>query len=239
MPGKSGQVHATDRIIGDRVAQLRMRHGWTQRTFSERLKTYGVTMHRNSINDLEHGKRKIKVGELLVLAMVLQVSPLELLAPSNPTDLISISETIKPELAIKVRLWMLGHGALVPEPVKGGRRAPNREAERLAAEEFYSEHGHPELDGRRFVRSVQQLTRELTESDIVDDHEAMNSALDQLEKLIAIGRREIAHERVMSDNYAELEAARERSTHPDRVRPSLEEEAMRIVESWVGDDVES
>ncbi|MDH4145462.1 MAG: helix-turn-helix transcriptional regulator [Acidimicrobiia bacterium] len=219
-PGRHDKVSpalSPDRIIGDRVAQLRMRHGWTQRAFADRLKTLGVPLHRNSINDLENGHRKVKVGELLALAMALEVSPVELLMPAAATDLIAITDQTLPEIAVKVRLWMLGHGALHPEPVTG---APPSASQREAAERFYQDHGTPELDRRRFVQAVQRATRELTEAGIVDDHDAMAAALDQLERLVQIGRAEIDHERQMRTSYDEVDQRRavDRITLDDETR---------------------
>jgi len=231
MPGRSAPAFDADRIIGDRMAQLRMRHGWTQRAFADRLKLIGYPVQRNTINDLEQGNAKIKVGELIVLAMVLEVSPVELLMPSAPTDLITISSNVYPEMAIKIRLWILGHGAMIPAIVKGDRRTSERKLEeRRRAERFYNEYGRNELDQRRFVQSAQRATRELTEASIVNDHDSMLAALDQLEQLAEIGRREIAHEREVAERYDEL--AVRKSIVSGAEAPTLEEEARQIVEEW-------
>jgi len=248
MPGKPGRpsrggrgssTSSVDKIAGDRVAQLRMRHGWSHRDLVARLKRQGSTLSRSSLAEIEAGFRKVRVGELLALALVLEVSPLELLMPTAPTDLIAIGDNVAPEMAIKVRLWILGHGALIPHPVTGERRdADERAQDRRSAERFYEDHGRAELDRRRFVQQVQQATRELTEASIVDDRTAMTAALDQLERLASIGRDELDHEQRMASSYEELERRREITGRVGREPPSLEEEAMSIVESWARDDLE-
>jgi transcriptional regulator with XRE-family HTH domain len=70
--------------IARRVRELRKRLGLTAEDLSERMRETGVPFDKTVLANLETGRRRyITVQELLALALVLDVSPVDLLVPSD------------------------------------------------------------------------------------------------------------------------------------------------------------
>ncbi|MCX5270986.1 helix-turn-helix domain-containing protein [Streptomyces virginiae] len=104
-------VHEPVGVIGERTRQLRQRKGWTAAELGDRMSDLGVKWDRSIVANLENGRRKsVSVGELLGLAMALDVAPVHILIPPS-------GGRYKPAPnaeydAGAVREWVRGHGAL-------------------------------------------------------------------------------------------------------------------------------
>lgn len=68
------------------VAELRRRRGLSVRGLSKVLGELGVPLLPSGITKLEAQDRKVSVTELLALAVALDVSPVRLLLPPEPSD---------------------------------------------------------------------------------------------------------------------------------------------------------
>lgn len=75
-------------VIARRVTELRQRKGMTRQELGERLtERTGVDWNRFTVSSLENGKRQnVTVVELLALARVLDVAPINLLVPLENVD---------------------------------------------------------------------------------------------------------------------------------------------------------
>jgi len=60
-------------MVGDRVRQLRIKKGWSQKTLSVKLETQAVYICRGSISRIEDKQRTVTDIELFGLAEVLGV----------------------------------------------------------------------------------------------------------------------------------------------------------------------
>lgn len=94
-------------VIARRVAELRARKNMTRQELGERLAELDVPWNRFTVSSLENGKRQnVTVVELLALARVLDVAPLNLLVPLE-----EISYQVTPneeQPADRVRDWIRG-----------------------------------------------------------------------------------------------------------------------------------
>lgn len=106
-------------VVRRQMRRLRDAHGWIARELAERCEAAGAGhLDRNVIANTESGRRRsISVDELVVLAYVLDVSPVHLLAPA-PDALyrIGATATVGADLA---RSWIRGE---VEAPGQDARR---------------------------------------------------------------------------------------------------------------------
>lgn len=61
-------------MVGDRVRELRVKKGWSQKTLSEKLETMAIYICRGSISRIEDKRRTVTDVELYGLAKMLDVS---------------------------------------------------------------------------------------------------------------------------------------------------------------------
>lgn len=93
--------------IARRVKEIRGRRGWTAADLGERLKSHNVKWDRFTVANLENGKRQsVSVVELLALARVLDVSPVNLLVPGDDS-LYAVTPTSAYD-SDQVRAWVRG-----------------------------------------------------------------------------------------------------------------------------------
>jgi transcriptional regulator with XRE-family HTH domain len=59
-----------ERVIAQKVRQLRAERGWSQEDLAERMTRHGWPMHQTTIAKLEAGKRPLRAGEAYALALV-------------------------------------------------------------------------------------------------------------------------------------------------------------------------
>jgi transcriptional regulator with XRE-family HTH domain len=65
-----------ERVLCQKVAQLREERGWSQAELARRLSAVGFEMHQTTVAKLEAGKRPLRVAETFALAEVFGLPPL-------------------------------------------------------------------------------------------------------------------------------------------------------------------
>lgn len=82
-------------LAGRRIREIRQRYGWTAKELADRCATHGVPqITATVITNLEtrrRSTRQITVDELLVLADVLEVPPVELIAPLGAGEQLEVT----------------------------------------------------------------------------------------------------------------------------------------------------
>jgi transcriptional regulator with XRE-family HTH domain len=79
------QQHTPERVVAERLTELRQRRGWSQAELADRMAAYGIPWGRTTPGKIENQQRNVTVEELVGLAFVLGVSPVALMVPS-PVD---------------------------------------------------------------------------------------------------------------------------------------------------------
>jgi transcriptional regulator with XRE-family HTH domain len=78
--------HTPTEVVAQRMRELRRGRGWSAERLAEELARHGVEWNRGVVTKLETGRRaSVSVAELLGLAAVFEVSPLDLLGLADPT----------------------------------------------------------------------------------------------------------------------------------------------------------
>ena len=80
----------TSKRVGEAVAKFRKDAGMTAQQLAERCKELGVPIHRTTITKIEGGRSRFDLGELLILAVALDVPPIVLLYPGLPDGEVEI-----------------------------------------------------------------------------------------------------------------------------------------------------
>lgn len=98
-------------VLAQRVRQLRARKQLTAQQLADKLRQQGIPWDRATVTKLETGRRQnLAVTELLALALVLDVAPINLLVPLDDS---SYQVTPKrSEDADTVRAWVRGESPL-------------------------------------------------------------------------------------------------------------------------------
>lgn len=107
-------------VIAGRVRELRRRRGWTAADLGARLTEHGVPWNRSIVANFESGRRPdVSVRELLALAVVLDIAPVNLLVPlgSEPYQV----TPDRTESADTVRAWVRGEQPLPGSTPEGAR----------------------------------------------------------------------------------------------------------------------
>jgi transcriptional regulator with XRE-family HTH domain len=99
--------------IAKRIKELRARRGWTAEKLGKELTRHGAKFDRFTISNLESGKRQnVTINELMAIAFVFDVAPVNLLVPFEDEPYQVTSERI--ENSDTVRAWFRGE-----EPLPG------------------------------------------------------------------------------------------------------------------------
>lgn len=70
-------------VLGDNVRRIRDIRKMTVRELSARLKTSGLRLSASGISEIENATRKVAVEELLIIAIALRTSLIDLLMPAD------------------------------------------------------------------------------------------------------------------------------------------------------------
>jgi transcriptional regulator with XRE-family HTH domain len=163
--------------IGRRVKRYRRLRGWTAEQLSKELdEQLGFDMKRAVIGNLETGLRQsVGLAEVLALARVLQVTPLELAVPVDEDEVEVLPGTsAHPWLAAR---WVTGEGPLEETPWRPIDPRPAEERHTLL--DLYR--GHEQL--------VQQWLRETTAEAMTHPSGLERARL--IEDVLQMTRREI------------------------------------------------
>lgn len=109
------------KVIGRNVELIRRTRQLTGKDLSERLKELGLSMSVATVSEVERGKRKVSAAELLVFAIALNVSVIDLLTPGDGSAL-QITEGIDPIPLERLEPWLTGEH---PWPLNPGDKAYN------------------------------------------------------------------------------------------------------------------
>lgn len=105
-----------------RVKELRGRKGWSGADLGEQLSKLGVPWNRSVVANFESGRRPaVSVQELLALALVLDVAPVNLLVPLHSEPYQVTPKGTDPQNALDVWSWMRGE-----RPLPGASEASAR-----------------------------------------------------------------------------------------------------------------
>jgi transcriptional regulator with XRE-family HTH domain len=101
------------RLVGERVAKIRMSKGLSQTALAEAMRALGIGWERIVVAKLEIGGRSfVKLDELLALCLVLDISLVDLLVPTHLSD---ENYQVTPKVdatAENVREWLRGEELL-------------------------------------------------------------------------------------------------------------------------------
>lgn len=95
-------------IIGENIRTLRVSQGWSQADLADRMTARGVGIDRATVAKIERGLRKrVSTEEALGFALVLEVAPVYLLAPTDGEQPVALGD--HPALAGRtLRHWIQG-----------------------------------------------------------------------------------------------------------------------------------
>jgi transcriptional regulator with XRE-family HTH domain len=101
-------------IAAESIREQRRRKGWSQERLGERLAELGLEMDTTNIGRIEAGKRRLKIDDLLMFAIALDVSPVHLLAGSYLAEdlMVRLSPKLEPLSSRQVRMWLRGQKEL-------------------------------------------------------------------------------------------------------------------------------
>lgn len=110
MPKRGTEI---ERLVGERIAQVRERRGWNKQELAQALKDVGSNLDRFALAKIEGHHRGISVEEVLLIAAALGVSPVQLLTPHEQGESVSLgSLTVGGE---RLRRWIRGRTPLTDE----------------------------------------------------------------------------------------------------------------------------
>lgn len=101
-------------VAGHRIAELRRRRSLTAEQLAERCRELGAAhISRAFVANIESRRRGLSVDDLLVLALGLDVAPIELLAldPDSP-EALAVTTTVRVADAELLSGWLVGQAAL-------------------------------------------------------------------------------------------------------------------------------
>jgi transcriptional regulator with XRE-family HTH domain len=85
----SGSTATPEEIAGRQLALLREERGWSQSEVARRMKVYGYNWHQTTVGRVENGKRPLRLNELMHLAAMFGVLPIQLIVPNVTPDRLS------------------------------------------------------------------------------------------------------------------------------------------------------
>jgi len=98
-------------VARHRVKALRAQRQWGQEELARRLQEVGHPINRATIAKIESGARVVTLDEVLVFAVVFDISPLHLIVPEDPTEVVAVTPSVS-ATAAKLRRWWRGYEAL-------------------------------------------------------------------------------------------------------------------------------
>src|SRR5690242_13035242 len=81
-PPPLGRLATPEQIAGRKMALLREERGWTQAETARRMKPYGYSWAQSTVARIESGQRPLRLNEVVHVAALFGVSPIELLVPN-------------------------------------------------------------------------------------------------------------------------------------------------------------
>lgn len=94
-------------VIGANIKRIRELRGWTVRDLSAQLKEVGFQLSPSGVSEVELATRKIGADELLIFAIALNTSVIDLLSPVDGSDLL-VTEGLRQIHPWWLEKWMRG-----------------------------------------------------------------------------------------------------------------------------------
>jgi len=108
-------VASVSSLVAEAVRAERERRGWSQAELAQRINELSdSTWHQTTVNKLERQLRQVSINEVVLLAVALEVSPLDLLVPEGEDHLVLVAEQ-HAVTAPQARQWFAGLDKL-PSP---------------------------------------------------------------------------------------------------------------------------
>ncbi|MGV0050790.1 helix-turn-helix domain-containing protein [Mycobacterium colombiense] len=176
-------VEQVRETLGANIARIRGMRGMTVRDLSARLQTLGLRLSPSGVSEVETVRRKVSVDELLVIAIALNTSIIDLLTPADAVPL-GVAEGVEPLQPAWLEPWLRGEIPLPREPWGDGSWGSLMAFDPAQLDEFHaaaSEHrrmmhrrdARPEivaLDGlRERVRLAIEATEDPRAGEIIKD----------------------------------------------------------------------
>lgn len=118
----SEEIKGVMDAVRARVKELRGRKGWSGAELGEKLAALGVPWNRSVVANFESGRRPaVSVQELLALAVVLDVAPVNLLVPLDSEPYRVTPAGTEPHSSGEVWRWMRGQQPLEGTSAAGAR----------------------------------------------------------------------------------------------------------------------
>jgi transcriptional regulator with XRE-family HTH domain len=170
------------KTLGDNIGRIRRLRGMTVRDLSARLKELGLKLSASGISEIENAVRKVSVDELLTIAIALNTSIIDLLAPADGSSL-TVAEGVRPLDPRRIEEWLQGETSWpsvlyewLYEHGAGGWPPPNELLDRFGAQ--HEEFMETASETRRRLHS-QDLRSEVDAAGLLQ--ELTRQALDALE----------------------------------------------------------
>lgn len=93
--------------LGENIRRMRGLRDLTVREMSAELKTLGLSLSPSGVSEIENAARKVAVDELLVIAIALNTSPVDLLMPSDRVWL-QVADNVDPLHTSELLYWLEG-----------------------------------------------------------------------------------------------------------------------------------
>lgn len=195
-------------VLAARLRELRERRGWSADRLAEEMASAGIPWKRAVVTKLETGRRQaVSVAEWIALAYVLDVPPLELLAPLGQ----DIEVEILPGLEVdpyELRNWLTGTGRLAARTTAdtpSGMQFWNAAAEPIRLYEQFTEAAkvlnRADLDARTAEKIGDPQRVQATRTAYVD---ALQAWAEVLGRMRAAGMRPPAYVSKWAEDAAEF-----------------------------------
>lgn len=100
--------------VGEAVKWRRQQEGWSQAELSQRLADEGLRIDPSAVARIERAERDVRVGELLLMAVALNATPADLVAPLLGKSLELGSRKVG---AAQVLSWFSGNREALDHPM--------------------------------------------------------------------------------------------------------------------------
>ncbi|WP_082960566.1 MULTISPECIES: helix-turn-helix domain-containing protein [unclassified Mycobacterium] len=169
---------ALSQRIGQAVASRRKALDMTAQQLAERCKDLGVPIHRTTITKIENGRSRFDLGELIVLAVALNTSPVGLVYPGPYEGLVDITPSVR-VTEFQAAQWFSGLRPALEDDTNASDAARLRAGYRKSMETLAVLRTIDELQARK--AKVVPTGKELT-----DEQRAENAFLDrQIDRWLA------------------------------------------------------
>jgi transcriptional regulator with XRE-family HTH domain len=103
------------KVVGENIQRVRSLRQMTVRDLAARLKELGLPLSASGVSEVEHASRKLGIDELLIIAIALNTSVIDLISPISEPDTtaainLQVAEGIEPVHPQELQRWMRGDG---------------------------------------------------------------------------------------------------------------------------------